>query len=60
VMAATVLLMHVHYSIDVFSAFFITYGIYKIGQRLVAKFDSMAFRRTAKSSQTMASPTEDS
>ncbi len=27
----TVLLMHVHYSIDVFSAFFITYGIYKIG-----------------------------
>lgn len=31
VLAITVLLMHVHYSIDVFSAYFITYGIYKIG-----------------------------
>jgi membrane-associated phospholipid phosphatase len=34
IMAATVLLMHVHYSIDVFAALFITYGSYKIGQRL--------------------------
>ena len=34
VMAATVLFMHVHYTIDVFSAFFITYGVYKIGERL--------------------------
>jgi hypothetical protein len=32
VMAITVLLMHVHYSIDVLSAFFITYGTYKIGE----------------------------
>jgi hypothetical protein len=32
IMAAVVLLMHVHYSIDVFSAFFITYGTYKVGE----------------------------
>jgi len=31
IMGLTVLLMHVHYSIDVFSAFFITYGSFKIG-----------------------------
>jgi len=31
VLAVTVLLMHVHYSIDVASAYFITYGIYVIG-----------------------------
>jgi membrane-associated phospholipid phosphatase len=29
IFSVTVLLMHVHYSIDVFSAFFITYGVYK-------------------------------
>jgi len=29
-----VLLMHQHYTIDVVSAFFITYGVYKIGNRL--------------------------
>ena len=34
VMAFTVLAMHVHYSIDVFAAVFITYGSYKIGQKL--------------------------
>jgi hypothetical protein len=34
VLAATVLLMHIHYSIDVFAAFFITYGSYKIGEWL--------------------------
>ena len=28
--AAIVLLGHIHYTIDVFSAFFITYGIYHI------------------------------
>jgi len=34
IMAITVLLMHQHYSIDVFAAFFITYGVYKIGDRI--------------------------
>ncbi|MBD3360385.1 hypothetical protein GF366_01130, partial [Candidatus Peregrinibacteria bacterium] len=33
-MAITVLLMHVHYSIDVFAAFFITYGIYSISNKI--------------------------
>ena len=32
VMAITVLFLHVHYSIDVFAAYFITYGTYKIGK----------------------------
>ncbi len=31
-MAITVLLMHVHYTIDVLSAFFITYGTFNIGK----------------------------
>lgn len=34
VMAATVLLMHVHYSIDVFAAFFIAHGIYSISNKV--------------------------
>lgn len=37
VMAVTVLLMHIHYSIDVLSAFFITYGTFKIGKWLFKK-----------------------
>ena len=32
ILGATVLLMHVHYTIDVLSAFFITYGTFKIGE----------------------------
>ena len=39
VMAATVLLMHVHYSIDVFAALFITYGSYKIGNWVSSKIN---------------------
>ena len=32
VLAVTALLMHRHYSIDVLSAYFITYGVYRIGK----------------------------
>ncbi len=39
VMAAVVLLMHVHYSIDVLSAFFITYGTFKIGEWFFKKIN---------------------
>lgn len=34
ILALTVLLMHIHYSIDVASSYFITYGIYKIGNKI--------------------------
>ncbi len=37
VLMTTVLLMHVHYSIDVFAALFITYGAYKIGENIFNK-----------------------
>jgi hypothetical protein len=37
VMGAVVLLMHIHYSIDVFAAFFMTYGSYKIGNLFVRR-----------------------
>jgi len=43
VMAATVLLMHVHYSIDVFAAFFITYGSYKIGEKIISSIEKKSF-----------------
>jgi hypothetical protein len=39
-MGAVVLLMHVHYSIDVFSAFFITYGTHKVGEKFFNKVNS--------------------
>lgn len=42
ILAASALLMHRHYSIDVFAAFFITYGVYKIGNNL---FQSNFFRK---------------
>jgi len=38
-MAVSVIFAHQHYSIDVASAFFITYGIYKMGNYLYKKFD---------------------
>lgn len=34
ILSITVLLMHIHYSIDVASAYFITYGIYRIGDKI--------------------------
>ena len=37
VMALTVLFMHVHYSIDVFAALFITYSTHEFGKRLFKK-----------------------
>jgi hypothetical protein len=39
ILAATVLLMHRHYSIDVFSAFFITYATYEFGRWFFRKTD---------------------
>ncbi|MEJ2647439.1 MAG: hypothetical protein P8016_03385 [Sedimentisphaerales bacterium] len=36
-MGAVVLLIHIHFSIDVFGAFFMTYGSYKIGNLLIRK-----------------------
>jgi hypothetical protein len=42
-----VLLGHFHYSIDVFAAFFITFGVYKISERLFTK-DFHLFNWTTK------------
>ena len=39
VMAFTVLLMHIHYSIDVFGAYFITYGIYAFSDKVFHKWN---------------------
>ncbi len=38
-MAITVLLMHVHYSIDVFAAYFITYGTYRLSDMIFNKLN---------------------
>ena len=38
-MAITVLVMHIHYSIDVFGAYFITYGIYAFSDRIFHKYN---------------------
>lgn len=43
-MAVTVLLMHVHYSIDVFSAYFITYSIYKVSDKVFNELN-LKFRK---------------
>ncbi|HNS20173.1 MAG TPA: hypothetical protein PKH24_06720 [Sedimentisphaerales bacterium] len=39
VMGIVVLAMHLHYSIDVFGAFFMTYCSYRMGQRLLRRLD---------------------
>lgn len=39
VMAVTVLVMHIHYSIDVFGAYFITYGIYAFSDKIFHKWN---------------------
>jgi membrane-associated phospholipid phosphatase len=41
---ASVLLGHLHYSIDVFAAFFITYAIYHISQKFFAE-DFLLFNK---------------
>ncbi len=47
VMGATVLVMHVHYSIDVFAAFFITYGVYKIAEKIYSKINKSFLQKTS-------------
>lgn len=42
VMAATVLLMHRHYTIDVLAAYFITFGTYKLGNLILRKLGWLA------------------
>jgi hypothetical protein len=42
--SCTVLLMHVHYSIDVLSAFFITYTIYKVSDNIFNNLN-LSFRQ---------------
>jgi len=41
IMGIIVLGMHQHYSIDVFAAFFITYGCYKIGSYIIVKLEKL-------------------
>jgi len=43
-MGLTVLMMHVHYSIDVFAAFFITYGVYALSNEIFNKLN-VKFKR---------------
>ncbi len=47
VMGMVVLAMHVHYSIDVFGAFFMTYCSYQIGSALLRKLDPAYYEQEA-------------
>ncbi len=47
IMGATVLLMHVHYSIDVFAAFFIAYGVYAFSDKVFNHLN-LRFKRKIK------------
>ena len=49
-MAITVLLMRVHYSIDVFSAFFIAYGVYNMSDTIFNRLN-LRFKNILKSSK---------
>lgn len=46
-MAVTVLLMHVHYSIDVFAAFFITHGTYTLSDNIFNRLN-LRFKKMIK------------
>jgi len=48
VLASTVLLMHVHYSIDVFAAPFIAYGVYALSDNIFNKLNIRFSRRIKK------------
>lgn len=39
-MVITVLAMHIHYSIDVFAAFFIAYGTYSVSEKIFSKLNA--------------------
>ncbi|MEI6849543.1 MAG: phosphatase PAP2-related protein [archaeon] len=43
IMGCVVLMMHVHYTIDVFSAFFITYGTFKMGEWILKKLNNYIY-----------------
>lgn len=47
IMGATVLLMHVHYSIDVFAAFFIAYGVYAFSDKIFNRLN-LRFKKKIK------------
>jgi len=48
ILGATVLIMHAHYSIDVFAAFFITYGIYVLGNKVQKFINNLEVKYSSK------------
>ena len=55
-MGVVVLLMHVHYSIDVLAAFFMTYCSYKIGNFLINKAEPLIIKRLRRRNSSPAVP----